>query len=547
MVLGLVFTACDPMDEIYTALDAQEEVILGETTLTMSDDDYAYLELGYGSFSSIDDAKTMIPSLLSNNYPVWGDGSLVNVTFKLYDPIRVEDYTVTSSDYDALLDMGETQGAHLSSNSDINDFFTYKYPQAEQGAYVELTYNKLAGKISYPLVNADYALVGNGNYNNFDIRTGKAEEDIEVRREKIETILLNNFPDTPINQQYLVSYLAFNNSFNAVILEMLVQFDGTNYNMVTGTEYELTDADIALIETELAETYPGPAANVGNYGSFDRRTSSANYWSDEMLVDAFNLVLKNLDPTAVEGSKYAVTFVVYDGSTHDDSMLLQLNNGVYDKLPDTLIELTTLFALTDKWAEPFTLTDDDYSAMGQSYPNFSDEDLAWYRIAIYLKTISPYAEKGDMTAVAYDLYSGSVETEYVNFIFDGAVFNAIPSVVEKSIKFGHDGVAWEPDNTIKYTLVTADYSFIASEFTGVDGFVAAAGNLDNYGNFSRYEGDTKWSDDMLVTAMGVLADNINPTASVGQQYVFTFSTYGPFSTESISIILNESNVWVLNN
>ena len=530
MVLGLVFTSCDPMDDIHSAIDAQEEVITGEITITLSDEDYDDLNLSYGNFSSLDDAKTMIPGLLADKYPVWGNGSLVNVSFNLYNPIRVQNYTVTSSDYEAL------SKAHLSNSNDINDFFTYKYSQAEEGSYVSLTYKKLAEQIAYTLTDDDYALVGNGNYDNFDIRTGKGEEDIEVRREKIETILLNNFPDTPVNQKYSVSYAAFNNSYQNVVLEMILEFDGTNYNQVTGTEYELTSADVDLIATELADTYPGPAANVAQYRSFDRRTTSGNYWTDEMLVDAFDVVLKNLDPTAVEGTKYAVTFVVYDGTTHDESMLLQLDGGSYGKLPDSLIELTTLFALTSEWAEPFTLTKDDYTAMGQKYPNFSDEDLAWYRIGIYLKSMYPYAEADDMIAVSYDLYSGSVDTEYVNFVFDGTSFNAIPSVVEKTIKFGHDGSVWVPDNTIKYTLTQADYDSLGTEY----------GSPGYYNNFDVREGNDNYeSPEAILAYINTILLNNFPGMAEGQKFTVLYDVYsGTAEVWEMKVVLS-GGVYVL--
>jgi len=536
-VLGLVFTSCEPMDDIHAALDAQENVISGEADLIMSDDDYEFLDLGYGTFSSVDDAKTMIPSLLSDKYPVWGDGSLVNVSFKLYDPLRVEDYTVTSSDYDALIDMGDIQGAHLSSNYAINDFFTYKFSQADQGSYVELTYSSLAEKILYTLTNDDFALVGNGNYGNFDIRTGKGEEDIEVRREKIETILLNNFPDTPVNQQYLVSYAAFNNSYDNVVLEMLVEFDGTNYNMVTGTEYELTDADVELIQTELGDTYPGPTANVIQYGSFDRRTTSDNYWSDEMLVEAIDVVLKNLDPTAVEGSKYAVTFVIYDGSTKDQTILVQLDNGSYGKLPDSLIEKTVLFALTDEWAEPFTLASEDYTEMGLNYPNFSDEDLAWYRIAIFLESQFPYAESDDMTAVSYVLREdGENNVEYVNFVFDGAMWNAIPSVINQTLKFGNDSNVWVPDNTIKYTLTGADYQSLGTEY----------GDPGYYNNIDVREGKENYkTPDEILAYINIVILNNFPGMAEGQKFTVSYDVYsGANEVWEMKIVLS-GGVYVL--
>ncbi len=537
MVVGLVFTSCDPMDEIYNDIDAQEKVISGEAQITLTDEDYTkeiseggYFEFSYPNFSSIDQAKELIPTYLTGEYPVWGEGSLVNVTFKLYDPISVEDYTVTSSDYDALLDMGDIQGAHLSSIYDINDFFTYKFPQADKGSYVKLTYNKLSEQILYTLTDDDYALVGNGNYDNFDIRTGKNEEDIEIRREKIETILLNNFPDTPVNQQYLVSYAAFTNSYTTVILEMLVEFDGTNYNMVTGIEYTLTNADFELIGTHFSDIYPDPAYSAGNYHNFDRRSYRDTYWSNEMIAEALDLVLKNLDPSAPEGTKYSVDMAIYDGSSGTLNMLVQLDGGFYGKLPETLIEETTLFALTDKWEEPFTLSSADYTAMGQNYPNFSDEDLAWYRIAIFLKSQFPYAESDDMTAVSYNLYNGGVNIEYVNFVFDGVNWNAIPSVVEETIKFGHDGTTWVPDNTIKYTLTSADYALVGD---------------DQYKNFYVKHiiddggDDDKAINDVVLPKLNTILLSNFPGMSEGQKFTVTYDIYdGSRKTWTTKIILS---------
>ena len=538
LVLGLVFTSCDPMDDIHSAIDAQEEVITGELEITLADDDYTkelddggYFEFTYPNFGSIDQAKELIPSYLTGNYPVWGDGSLVTVYFNLYDPIRVEDYTVTSSDYDALLDMGDIQGPHLSSNYDLNDFFAYKFPQADQGSYMELTYNSLSEQILYTLTDDDFALVGNGNYDNFDIRTGKGEEDIEVRRSKIEQILLNNFPDTPVNQQYLVSYAAFNNSYDNVVLEMLVEFDGTNFNMVTGISYTLTNEDYELIGTHFSEIYPDPAYSAGNYHNFDRRSGRDGYWSNEMLVEALDLILKNLDPTASEGTKYSVDMAIYDGSSGTLNMLLQLDGGSYGKLPETLIEETVLFALTDKWDVPFTLTDEHYTEMGQNYPNFSDEDLAWYRIAIFLESQFPYAEAGDMTAVSYTLREdGENNTAYVNFVFDGAVFNAIPDVVEESIKFGHDGTVWVPDNTIKYTLTGADYQSLGTEY----------GDPGYYNNFDVREGKENYRDqDAILAYINIVLLNNFPGMAEGQKFAVSYDVYsGANEVWTMKVILS---------
>ena len=68
-IVALLFTSCNPMEDIYNDLDKDKETaVTGDTNFTMSDEDYAFLELNYGSFSSMDDAKTKIPQLLTDKY-----------------------------------------------------------------------------------------------------------------------------------------------------------------------------------------------------------------------------------------------------------------------------------------------------------------------------------------------------------------------------------------------------------------------------------------------------------------------------------------------
>jgi hypothetical protein len=64
--------------------------------------------------------------------------------------------------------------------------------------------------IKYTLTGADYELVGNGNYGNFDVRDGKDEQPESVRLDKINTILLNNFPNDLEEQKYIVTYNIYN-------------------------------------------------------------------------------------------------------------------------------------------------------------------------------------------------------------------------------------------------------------------------------------------------------------------------------------------------
>ena len=50
-----------------------------------------------------------------------------------------------------------------------------------------------------------------------------------------------------------------------------------------------------------------------------------------MLLEAFNALLNDVNPTAEEGQKYSITYVVYDGSTVNRTMNLIKTGGVFVK------------------------------------------------------------------------------------------------------------------------------------------------------------------------------------------------------------------------
>ena len=338
MVLGLVFTACDPMEDIYDEMNLQEEIITGEIEFALSDDDYDDLGLSYGNFSSTEDAKTMIPGLLEEKYPVWGKGSLADVSFKLYNPMSTPSanvYQLTDEEHNDIT--GNSYG-NFDRDYHIFNYLEATYPDPSEGEFHSLRYRFYAGgettltdgflfeegewiqikgftpneytamgegypnfsshdeaavkiplalpdifkfnpkeagdivtamyelykgggvtksyvnnyifdgnvwakynnvaeesikfghdgtvwvpdnTIKYTLTAADYELVGNGNYQNFDVRPGKAEESVEVRLEKINTILLNNFPNAAEGQKYNVFYNVYSGAAEVWNMEVI--------------------------------------------------------------------------------------------------------------------------------------------------------------------------------------------------------------------------------------------------------------------------------------------------------------------------------------
>ena len=107
----------------------------------------------------------------------------------------------------------------------------------------------------------------------------------------------------------------------------------------TAIEYALSGDDYDTIATDLATSYPGPAANLLQFGSFDVRSSSDNYWSEAMILEGLNIIL----PTATEGDVYAVSYEIYNGSRGTETMTLLYTAGAYIANA-TLVEVTAVVA-----------------------------------------------------------------------------------------------------------------------------------------------------------------------------------------------------------
>ncbi|MFD2824892.1 hypothetical protein ACFSYG_00285 [Leeuwenhoekiella polynyae] len=555
ITIGVMSVGCDPVEDINDSLAANEPGISTVLDYTLTDDDYEDLELSFGNFSSLDDAKALIPQVLTNNFPVLGAGSLANVSFNIYDPIRVQDYAVNAADYEE----AGLSDSYFSGLGDIQDFLDLKYPQAENGDYVNLSYKVLADEIQYTLDGDDFDLIGEelaeiypaqadqaAFRSNFERRTtSDAYWTEEMILAALNVVLADNF-DNVSGQKYSVSYAIYDGSAGAE--SMTVQFDGNAYVAVGGVAYEFVDADYELAATELATAYPGPAANASQFGSFDVREASDNYWSPAMLLEAFNIVLDAQYPNSVEGDKFELTYAIYNGavSTQVSSVIKEGDTFVIDETASvSTIEATVVYAYANNtWNEPFTLESEDYTEMGQRFPNFDDEDEAIYKLQIFLGREFPYAEEGDFVAVAYAFYDGSTSTEYANFVFKNGSFVNIPSVVESSLQFGNDGTTWVPDNTIAYSLAGADYILIADALAAE--YPAQTASMAQYGNLDRRSGNAAyWSDGMIVEGMNVLLDEIAPSAAEGQKYAVTFDIYNGSNTTETFYLIKTDGAWVL--
>ena len=526
-ITAFMFTSCNPLEDINTEVDAltKNDKLVDDLVLTLTDEDYETLELSFGNFSNNEDAKTLIPGFLSETYPQLGVTYLPNgeidqsssalVTYKLYSPIKFEAYTVTDADYTAL------GLSSLNDSDDFEAFFDLKYPSEVEGTVVDLTYKTEPTITDYSLTDDDYDLVGNGRYDNFD-----ADETDEEVRVKIQTILLNNFPDADLGTKFNISYQQYNGS-TTDDLEMQVILEDNPTDPATTTTYKLQEEDYELIGN-------------GTFYNFDIRETSAEA-DVEVRREKIETILLNNYPSAEVGDFFVISYDTYDGVNRPVlTMILQFDGTnynifdvkVYAAYEFALVENTMRFTLTDEWSAPITFSSEEYELLGGSarFNNFSgDEDEAKRTIAIYLKnTLYPYAAAEDFVAVQYAFYNGSdTLTRNANFVFDGTVWNAIPTVINTSLKFGHNGITWVPDNTIKYTLINSDYALVGN---------------GQYNNFDLRAGKAEETIEVRLEKINTILKANFPNSEQGQKFAVTYAFYdGTNGSATINVILEGSD------
>jgi hypothetical protein len=115
------------------------------------------------------------------------------------------------------------------------------------------------------------------------------------------------------------------------VISTSLQFgnDGDSWVPDNTIRYTFTGDDVDYISNALIDVYPGPADNVGFFGSFDRRPTSSNYWSDDMLLEAFNELLENGNFVTAEEQKYVLTYIIYNGSTTNETKSVEKTGGVW--------------------------------------------------------------------------------------------------------------------------------------------------------------------------------------------------------------------------
>jgi hypothetical protein len=353
-IFTMVFTSCEPLEDINAEIDALDNPIVGDVIFTMSDDDYEVVDKSFGNFSSNDEAKEMIPTLLQSKYPVWGNKSSATVTFKIYskrnDEKSLETYEVSDQDYE---DGGHNYG-NFSRASHIIDFLNTKFTSPANRLLVSLTYKYYAGSVStlnngflfnngawesvQGFTDEEYNAMGESypNFSNDDEAFAKIPlfllDKFKFDGKKagdIESAMYKVYVGGGVTESY-VAYFVFDGSSwskYSNTVEDTIQFghDGATWVPDNTIKYTLVrNADYEYMASQLTDAeYAGLIGNLSTYGDFDYN------WTDAQINFALALFLDYLDPSAAEGQKYILTYVIYDNGENDYQTSFIKTDGVW--------------------------------------------------------------------------------------------------------------------------------------------------------------------------------------------------------------------------
>lgn len=541
-IVALVITACNPMEDIYDELPNQDTIV-GTDTFTMTSDDYAevdgstdedYYET-FNSFANLDDAKTALPSFLADRYPFWGQGSAVTVSFDVYDgnpgdivsPFANADvYTLGSNDY-----ISSNSNAFLIGEdveSALEDVLAEQFPMPTDGQVVRLGYNEFTAEPTTGLASV-YEAAFPTNFGDFGLVSVTGPEELGWTEDAAFAVGSGWDGGPNETEEWLISPEIDLTGSTGLLFQVTQEIDflgdPTLIDILVSTDYtgNVEDATWEVVDFDKNAFSNMTTSEDLDFSDFDGET----------IHVAFKYSSTDSDSPRWRVQDFAIRTIGFEGPTESKSAYYTYFDGSWDTNDDV-----------------YYLSAADYDSMGEGsgqpgqFNNFSGSVDPKNYLPTFLNLRFPFAQEEDELYMIYRFYGGSS----VGTVTRGNLYTVVDGVWTPSIttlQFGYDNGVWVPDNTIRYTLVGTDYAAVVNALTGVEGYEAAVDNLDTFGNFNRSGGSTNWSDEMVIAALNVVLDNINPTAEEGQKYVVTIATWAPGNSTEDWAMIKADGAWVV--
>ena len=496
-VFSMVFTSCDPLEDIYEEVEGRD--IAGEVIYTLTEDDYETLEFDNRYFSSEDEAKVALPGFLSEKYPLWGKGSTASVLYKietLGDYTGASEYSLALTDYPS--HVADNAVAFYESENAVDFLPTIleaNFASAVEGDVVLAKYNQYIGETvsgTTEFYSADFA--GEKSLLDYEAVSVIGEQTWVATEYGIEVTGYDS-GERHENEDWLISTDIDLSSFPNSTIQVDQTFnygDPSGFSVLISTDY--TD-DVAaatwnvidLVNTPDGTSWDGIVSDEYSLAAYNGETINIafKYTSTETNAGTYQVNLVSLKAAGVEGETKSVSeFYTFDGSAWG------LSEDIY------------------------YLSDADFISMGEGsgrpgqHGNFSGSVSPGDYLPAFLANKFPYAQEGDVFPLVYKYYNDGAQLKGDTYIYSNSVW----SDLKYTIDFSHDGSIWAP--ATKYELVEADYTLIADTYRTVEGFEDVVANLESYGNISTFN----WEDDQIDAAINTVLKAHFPDADEGQNF-----------------------------
>jgi hypothetical protein len=540
-ILGLVFTGCNPLEDINKSADAQETPVVGNAEYTLTADNYSDLGLTYGSFNSEDEAKQLIPGFLADTYPYsfWGQGSSVLVGYNLYvgaaegvsDYTGAESYTLANSDYPK----GNLNAVGFYPNENPSSFMgailDAQYASPVEGQIVLTKYKQYTEQpvegISN-LVNADFK--GEGTLLDWTAQSVTGDQ-VWVGTQygaKMSGYASGN----QVNEDWLVSpEIDLTTQVNPVfqVTQVLNYGGGMDfYNIMVSTDYTDDVTTATWTDINVTPVPPGTSWTAVTSDDFD-----LSAYEGQKIYIAFKYESDATTAGTWEIEKALVKVPGVEGATISKDVFYTYTSGAWK--PSTGV---------------YVLSAEDYDSMGEAsgqpgrYNNFDSSMAIDDYVQTFLSLTAPYAygQDDDEVIIVYKYYSssaGATQTRGNLYTVVNGAWQGHQSTIETSLQFGFDNGEWVPDNTIRYTLTSADYEYIGNTLASDPDYSSIVATLITYHDY-----DYNWTDPQIIYSLGVLLDHIDPNAAEGQKYQVSYLLYDSGIQELTAGLIKTGGVWV---
>jgi len=536
MVLALSIVSCEnSLEDTYEEIGLDNTVV-GDETITLSDDDYEEIGIANTFFESIDDARELIPDFLMNRYPVWGKGSSVLVNYELEfgtdlsEIMTLTDATVYQlglTDYATTGNEGAAFYPEITPDDFIPEILEDAIIMPEEGDMVLARYDQFFDEPEVGLANI-YQASFPTNYGDF--------ENIDVLGAEGWTSGAANVQGSGFNSG------AFANEDWLISPEIDLTGE-TGLKFQINQEIDLFGSPINLFDIIISTDYTtgtNPMAATWTVLDFDKTAYGdltlspdldfSNYDGETIHV-AFKYTSTDDVSPRWRIESFAIKTIGIEGEVDNKGAYYSYDGSGWEEAEDV-----------------FYLSTSDYDAMGEDsgrpgrFNNFSSSIVPENFLPTFLGTTAPYnfGQEEDELFVIYKFFNGSTVLRGNSY----SVINGVWTPAQTQLQFGHDGNKWVPDNTLKYTFVSSDYGFVSNEFSTI--YPDPASNLGNFSSFDRRaSGGNVWSDEMLLEAVGAVLDILTPNAEIGQKYLVTFQTFtGSVGPETVAVIKDENGEWI---